>query len=262
MITIAEKFAELKERRETGLIAYLTAGYPTEDESRRLFNAAAESGADILEIGIPFSDPVADGPVIQESSQQALKNGMNLRTILRICRDLNGNLPIPHLLMGYYNPILRFGLRRFANACAEGGVAGIIVPDLPPEECVPLRKELGRHAIPLIRFVTPYTRESRIKTIVSDADGFVYCISQAGVTGTGQRYAKTLLSRLDRIRRLSPAPVAVGFGISLDEQIRELKSHADAIIMGSALIRAIAGGGCAAMKKLIAHCKDTLRSAP
>lgn len=226
-------------RRREGrkaLIAYLTAGYPGFKEQTGLVEALAEGGVDVLEIGVPFSDPVADGPTIQFSSQESLKRGTSLRSALKWAADLGRRVSIPTVIMSYMNPILHYGVDAFARDAAKAGVSGVIVPDLIPEEAEPLRRALDRLGIRMIFLVAPTSPPARERRIAKATGGFLYAVSVTGVTGARRRFEPQTKAWLRSLRRLTRRPVCVGFGISGPEQIRELRPFVDGFIVGSALI--------------------------
>ncbi|MFB3925443.1 MAG: tryptophan synthase subunit alpha [Syntrophales bacterium] len=236
---IERKFTELKRRKEKALIAYITAGDPDLPRTREIVFALAAAGADILEIGVPFSDPTADGPAIQAASRRSLLNGTNLAAILEMIASVRRESEIPIVLFGYYNPILCYGCGKFAKAAVKSGVDGVLVVDLPPEEADELRAYTDPEGIDFISLMAPTTGISRRKKIIEKASGFLYYISITGVTGTG----KPLLSDIERetaqIRRLTDLPVAVGFGITTPEDASGIASFADGVVVGSAIVRLI-----------------------
>ncbi len=255
---IAEKFRELKAARSKAVIAFLTAGYPDLELSRRVMKNMEKWGADILEIGVPFSDPIADGPIIQAASLKALENGVTLDGVFALCRELKKTVRIPYLLMGYYNVMYHHGLKRFAAHCADAGVAGVVVPDLPYEESGPLAGELAPYDIDLVQFVTPYTDAARMKRIVSSARGFIYFVSSAGVTGLRTELDANLSTAVRAVKQTTDTPVAVGFGISSPAQARQAARDADGIIVGSYFIRLLAEGKIDALSAAVRAFKDAL----
>lgn len=259
MSKITEKFKELEAKKEKALIAYLTAGFPDFPSSICIMKEVEKCGVDLLEIGVPFSDPIADGPVIQASSQKALEKGINLRKIFQLCKTLKKSISIPYLLMSYYNPIFNFGLARFAKQCSITGVSGIIIPDLPVEENSPLNKFLKPYGIDLIHFLTPYTSAARTKKIISSASGFIYFVSVAGVTGTRNSFAPGLIKNVKEIKKNTSLPVAVGFGISNNKQVQQIGKVADGIIIGSYLIKKISDGKTKEMERTLKEFKEILK---
>lgn len=228
-----------QERTHPLFIPYVTAGDPSPEVTVDLLTTLEEAGADIIELGVPYSDPLADGPVIQNASERALQNGVTLNTVLDMASQARRkSVSVPLVLFSYINPILRMGIRKLCERAATAGFDGLIVPDLPLEESRELKDIAGKHNLALIPLVAP-TSEERIRRIVSDAQGFVYCVSSLGTTGTRDEFAAEVLSFLDRVRSLSSIPTAVGFGISKREHVVKFAPHADAVIVGSALVREI-----------------------
>ena len=193
----------------------------------------------MVELGVPFSDPLADGPIIQRSSQVALEKGTSPRNVLKLVSDLRGSTQVPLVLMGYYNSILSFGEAKFVDACSEAGVDGIIVVDLPPEEAGTLRAEVERGGLDLIFLLTPLSSDARIELVSEGSSGFIYCVSYAGVTGGGRSEDEALSRVVKKVRSLTKTPVEVGFGISSPQDARRASRIADGIIVGSAVIREI-----------------------
>ncbi|MFH2052388.1 MAG: tryptophan synthase subunit alpha [bacterium] len=230
----------LAARHEQGrktLVPFLTAGYPDEQTFSALLGEAAAAGCPLVEIGIPFSDPVADGPVIQEASRQALAAGVTLKGVLAMAAAARRDHGLNVILMGYLNPILRFGGERFAAACGEAGVVGVIVPDLPREEAADLDAALAACGVALIDLVAPTTDADRLEVFGRESVGFLYLVSSTGVTG--KRSGGDLAGYLHRVRAACPQPLFVGFGIDSPDVAREVCRHADGVIIGSALLRII-----------------------
>lgn len=229
--------SNLKPRESIGVFPYITVGYPTIEDTVDIVSALANAGATAIELGIPFSDPIADGPTIQASCFHALKQGVTLKICLDVCRSIRQNgVEIPLIFMGYYNPILSYGIDNFAKDAAEVGADGVIVPDLPPEESGPLLKELQLQQLSLITMVAPTSTDERIALACSQSDAFIYCVSVAGVTGARRDITKGLFEFLDRVRSHTNLPLAVGFGISTREHVTTVGSQAEAVIVGSKLI--------------------------
>jgi tryptophan synthase alpha chain len=238
---IERRFAALRAEARAGLVTYLTAGDPDPDTSARLFGGLAAAGADLIEIGMPFSDPMADGPVIQEAGQRALKQGMTLRRTLALVRDLRrADDATPIVLMGYYNPIYRYGTERFAHDAVAAGVDGVIVVDLPPEEDAELTSPARAAALDFVRLATPTSDDRRLPQIVEHASGFIYYVAVAGITGTRSAAAADVTAAVARLRRFTSLPVAVGFGIRTPQQAAELARAADAAVVGTALVQRLA----------------------
>lgn len=240
---ISDKFDRLKQNGEKGLITFITAGDPDLDKTRELVRALENAGADIIELGVPYSDPLADGPVIQQASLRALKSGTNLRKIFQTVSDIRKQTQIPIILMTYYNPLLKYGLANVASDAANSGVDGFIVPDLPPEEAEEFYSRLKDHGVYLISFVAPTSGLQRIKKIAGAARGFVYCVSLTGVTGVREGIPQNLKEFMEEVRVSTDTPLAVGFGISTPEQIAAVSEYCDAVIVGSALVKTIAEHG-------------------
>ncbi len=241
MNRIGQRFAALRAERRAGLVAYLTAGDPDFDTSARLFGGLPAAGADLIEIGMPFSDPMADGPAIQDAGQRALKAGMTLRGTLALVRALRReDDATPIVLMGYYNPIYRYGAEAFAGDAAAAGVDGVIVVDLPPEEDQELNLPARAAGLDVIRLATPTSDENRLPRIVERASGFLYYVAIAGITGTRSADSAEVAAAVARLRRFTMLPVAVGFGIKSPEQAAAVARAADAAVVGSALVQRLA----------------------
>ena len=237
---IAHKFGQIDSQHRTGLIVFVTAGVPDMEATLELVPALAEAGADCIELGVPFSDPMADGLTIQASSQHALENGVTLGDCLELVTGLRDRIPeTPLILMGYYNPVLSYGLRRFGEDAEQAGLDGMIVADLPPDEAGPLMAECGPRGIHTISLLAPTSTDARIEKACSDASGFVYCVSLAGVTGARDELPTGVFQLLDRVRRYTRLPLAVGFGISRREHVEFVGSSAQAVVVGSALVRVV-----------------------
>jgi tryptophan synthase alpha chain len=237
---IERRFAELRHAGRAGLVAYLTAGDPDPATSGRLFSGLAAAGADLIEIGMPFSDPMADGPAIQQAGQRALQAGMGLRGTLglvhRLRRDDDAT---PIVLMGYYNPIYRYGVDAFARDAAGAGVDGVIVVDLPPEEDAELALPARASGLEIIRLATPTSDDRRLPRIVEGAGGFLYYVAIAGITGTGSADTGDVAAAVARLRRFTTLPIAVGFGIKSPDQAAAVACVADAAVVGSALVQSL-----------------------
>jgi len=235
---IKEKFAALKREGRGGLIVFLTAGFPDRQATLELVPALVAAGADAVELGIPFSDPLAEGPTIQESTFRALQQGITLEDCLEMARVLRPQVPdTPLVLMGYYNPIYQFGLERFAQNCQEAGVDGVIVVDLPQEETGPLAAQCAARGIHIIPLLAPTSTDASIKAAVHTGGGFVYCISLIGVTGARDQVSNRGFELLERVRVHTSLPLAVGFGISTRQHVEQVWRQAQAAVVGSALVR-------------------------
>lgn len=239
MNRIDVKFNELREKREKALITFITAGDPDRDTTVDLVLAMEKAGADIIELGIPYSDPVADGAVIQESSIRALKNGIKISGIMDMVKDIRKQSTIPLLYLVYYNCIFKFGIERFMKECNAAGIDGLIIPDLPLEERGEIAELAFRNNVYIIPMTAP-TSEERVKNILKNGRGFVYCVSTNGVTGTRDKIATDLESYMNLVRRYSKIPRAIGFGISNAAMAKEISKYCDGVIVGSAVIKLIA----------------------
>src|SRR5882724_1970674 len=230
---------------EPALVGFLTAGYPAKEQFREHLQSVA-AAADVVEIGVPFTDPMADGVTIQRSSQAALAQGVSLRWILAeleaLVRIENAPLDAPLLLMSYLNPLLAYGLDRLADAAARAHVAGFIVPDLPYDEGSDLRKALDAHGIAMVQMVTPVTKPQRMKQLCDSSQGFVYAVTMTGTTGKNVAVPAEVIGYLDRVRALAKVPVCAGFGIRSREQVERLRGHVDGVVVGSALVEVLERG--------------------
>lgn len=234
---IAETFARLRAANRSALMPYLMVGYPEKNSLDVLAPALQAAGADLFEIGVPFSDPLADGATIQRASEHALRNGVNVQFAIDAVARLRANgVQVPLVMMGYYNPFLQYGVDRFAQAAATAGADGVIIPDLPPEEASLMQQALRANGLDLIMFVAPTTPDRRISQIVAVASGFIYCVSLTGVTGARTALWDGLPGFLDRVRAQTALPLVVGFGISTPEHVRSVAACADGAIVASAII--------------------------
>ena len=240
MNRIDQTFKKLASSNRKALVAYLTAGDPDFDTSLRILRTACASGVDVLEIGVPFSDPTCDGPVIQVASARALKTGMSFSKSIRLAAEVRKAVETPIVLFSYYNPIFKYGLDRVAKEVAEAGVDGLLVVDLPPEEAGPLTDALKGEDVHLIRLAAPTTKPERIRMLANGAGGFLYLITRLGVTGTGGLDYADVAKHAAAVKAVCPHPVCLGFGISTCEDARALAPLADGLIVGSALVRIIA----------------------
>jgi len=238
---IERQFAALRAEGRAGLVIYLVAGDPDPDTSLALFQGVAAAGADLIEIGMPFSDPMADGPSIQAAGQRALKRGMTLRKTLAMVRSLRERDPdTPYVLMGYYNPIYRYGAEAFAQDAVAAGVDGAIIVDLPPEEDAELAVPARAAGLDIVRLATPTSDAARLPAIVAHASGFLYYVAIAGITGTRSADAADVRDAVERLRRFTQLPVAVGFGIKTPAQAAEVARAADAAAVGTAVVDRLA----------------------
>ncbi|MFQ6100889.1 MAG: tryptophan synthase subunit alpha [Anaerolineae bacterium] len=243
MNRISTLFKALRRAGRTALMPYVTLGYPERDSALALVPAMVEAGADLVELGVPFSDPLADGATIQAAAQQALENGMTLSLCLEQVAALRAKgVTIPFVLMGYYNPIFQMGVGRFARRAAAVGVDGVIVPDLPPEEADELRDALRERGIASIFLLSPTSSDGRARLVAGRTGGFLYLVSLTGVTGARDHLPPGLASFVARVRAVTDLPLAVGFGISTPEQAAWVARIADGVIVGSALIETLGAG--------------------
>lgn len=240
---LKDKFTELKANHEGALIAYICAGDPTPDDTISIVHALVRGGADIIELGLPFSDPIADGPTIQTAIERALDADMNPDLFFKLAGSLDVDVPL--VVMTYYNIIFKRGLERFVRDCVDSGISGIIVPDLPVEESGDLAAHCRRHGVDLIFLVAPTTYPERMQRIVDVGSGFIYLVARTGVTGAREDIASSTLSMIERVRGTTDTttPLAVGFGISTPDQASTIiEAGADGVIVGSAFVNIIADG--------------------
>lgn len=236
---IAQRFAALRSSGEMGLVAYITAGDPTLAATEQFVLALAEAGADVIELGVPFSDPVADGPVIQRASERALRNGTTLSGVLSLVKALRAKTDVPLVLFSYYNPVLQMGLEKFAEAAKNAGADGALITDITPEEAGEYRAAMASHGLDTVFLAAPTSTDERLALISKSTSGFLYLISRTGVTGTKDQLADELPALARRVRRFTELPIAIGFGISLPGHVSLLGGLADAAVVGSALVEEI-----------------------
>lgn len=244
MTKIAEKFSELKRSGRKGFIPYITAGDPSLLHTQALLPALIRAGSDLIEIGVPFSDPLADGPVIQRASQRALASGTTLAKILERVAEFKKSAPgehpqVPFVLFSYLNPIWQMGIEPFARRARAAGIGGVLLTDLTPEEAPPIQEVFEAQDLDLIFLIAPTSTDERIKKICAVARGFIYAVSRTGTTGTRDSLAEGVGDFVARIRRHTPLPIAVGFGISTRPQVEAVWEHAEAAVVGSAIVREI-----------------------
>jgi tryptophan synthase alpha chain len=239
MSRLAATFARLRDGGERALVAYFTAGDPTLDATRRLVAEAERRGADVVELGVPFSDPLADGPVIQRAAARALAAGTTPARVLETVATLRAEVRLPIVLLTYYNPLLAFGLKAFARAAADAGVDGVIVADLPPEEAEPLAAEAEVVGIDLIHLVAPTSTRERLRLIARRSRGFIYVVTLTGVTGERRDLPEDLATQVRALRLVTTKPICVGFGIGRPEQVAVVGGLADGVIVGSAIVRLV-----------------------
>lgn len=237
MSRIGEKFKELGEKGEKALITFITAGDPDLGVTEECILEMEKGGADIIELGVPFSDPMADGPTIQKSSERALVAGTTLPKILAMVKSIRGRTRIPIVLMGYYNPVFRYGTAKFAADAAAAGVDGVLLVDLPPEEAGEFSKAASAAGLDLISLLTPTSDDRRIEKVARLGSGFIYYISVTGVTGARESVEGSISEKVAEIRKRIPLPVAVGFGISNPAQAASVAGMADGVVVGSAIVK-------------------------
>lgn len=250
MNRINRTFKRLKREGKTAFIAYITAGDPNLASTGDIVLSLEKAGVDIVELGIPFSDPLADGPVIQQASYRALKNGATLKKIFAVTQRLRTRTDIPIVFMTYFNPVLQYGLKKFFVSCVNAGVDGVIVPDLPYEEAGELIRLGRRHGVATIFLAAPTSTQRRLAKIAANSSGFIYYVSLTGVTGARSTLPRDVVSNVRRIQAMTDKPVAVGFGVSDTSQARMLAGAADGVIVGSAIVKII-GEGKKALPKAV-----------
>jgi tryptophan synthase alpha chain len=252
---IEPRFRELRERRAKGLVVYLTAGDPTPEATGELLAALDRAGVDVIELGVPFSDPLADGPVIQRASERALRAGTTLRKILERFPRWREKVHVPIILFSYYNPILQYGLEAFARDAARAGVDGALVVDLSPEEADPYVAAMRAQNLDTVFLASPTSTDERLERVAKLTTGFLYLISRTGVTGERDQLSASIRPLVERARRFTSLPLAVGFGISSPAQVGEVQALADAAVVGSAVVHAIeeryAREGAAAIERFV-----------
>jgi tryptophan synthase alpha chain len=231
---IASVFGRAK---HTALIPYITVGYPTIETTLKVVPLFTGIGCDIIELGIPFSDPLADGATIQQASYEALRQGVTTSVCFEVAQELRRQVQIPLVFMTYYNPVLKFGLEQFCSKCVEVGIDGLIIPDLPPEEGKGLEKSVKKHSLDLVYLLSPASTEERIRLVTNRSTGFIYLVSLTGVTGARNRLPEQLESFVSSVRERTEKPLCVGFGVSTPEQARRVARVADGVIVGSRIIQ-------------------------
>jgi tryptophan synthase alpha chain len=251
-------FATLRQRGEKALIAYVMAGDPSLQDTEQLVVELEQAGADIIELGVPFSDPIADGPVIQQAAERALRSGTSLRTILSMVTRLRARTQIPLVLMAYYNNIHAFGPERFCHEAAQAGVDGVIIPDMPPDEAGPLRGPAAAAGLPLIFLLAPTSTEERRTFVARQSQGFVYYVSLTGITGAKLHNMADVAKNVEKIRKVTRVPVAVGFGVATPEDAAKVAAIADGVIVGSAIVKQIAAYG--QKPEMVKHVAGFVRS--
>ncbi len=237
MSRIENLFKSLKEKNETAFIPYITAGDPDFAVTEQLLKCLVDNGADLIELGVPFSDPMADGPTIQVASQRALENPFSIDAILDQVRKVREYSDIPIILFGYYNPFYQYGLEKLAQNVKQSGADGFLIVDMPPEEAGEMKAAADAQGLDIIFLLAPTSTDRRMQLIAENASGFVYFVSVTGVTGARDSLAESLEPYVERIRTFSNLPVGIGFGVSKPEHVREISGYADAVIVGSAIIK-------------------------
>lgn len=236
---IEAAFSELKRQGKKGFIPFITAGDPDLAATEELLIEFSRSGATVIELGVPFSDPMADGPVIQRASERALKHGFGLGDILQVVASVRREIETPIILFSYFNPLLQFDLKRLAAEAKAAGIDGVLVTDLSPEEGGEFESELRANDLDMIFLIAPTSTDERLKLVAQHARGFIYAVSRAGVTGARTNVSAEAEKLVNRMRQFSSLPVAVGFGISTAEQVKDVQRYADAVVIGSAIVSEI-----------------------
>ena len=236
---IEATFSELKRQGRKGLIPFITAGEPDLETTGKLLIELSRSGASVIELGVPFSDPMADGPVIQRASERALRHGLGIVDLFELIADFREKSETPLILFSYFNPLLQFGLKRLAREARAAGVDGVLVTDLSPEEAGEFEGELRENDLDMIFLIAPTSTDERLKLVAQHARGFIYAVSRAGVTGVRTNVSAEAEKLVNRMRQFSSLPIAVGFGISNAEQVRDVHRYADAVVIGSAIVSEI-----------------------
>lgn len=257
MSRIEEVFVALKREGKKGLVPFITAGDPNLDVTTELMVELAHAGAAIIELGVPFSDPMADGPVIQRASERALRHGFGLEAVLETAAKARKRIDTPVVLFSYYNPLLQFGLDNLVGEAKKSGIDGVLVTDLTPEEAEPFSVPLRANDIDMIFLVAPTSTDERLRMIGERASGFIYAVSRTGVTGQRDELSAMAKKLVQRVRQFSELPVAVGFGISTKEQVAETLSYADAAVVGSAIVAEIER--CANSKDIVGRVGEFVR---
>ena len=243
MTRIATTFTALREKNETALIPFITAGDPDMATTADLIQVLVDNGADLIELGVPFSDPMADGPTIQAASERALAAGATLDRVLQLVTQVRKTCQVPLVLMGYYNPVFRYGAERFAKAAAAAGVDGLLLVDLPPEEAGEISGLLKQSGIDMITLLAPTTPVERMRRLAAAAEGYLYYVSMTGVTGAQQINPDDIRDAVEELKQMSAVPVGVGFGISSVADAKAVGKFADGVVVGSALVKIIAEYG-------------------
>jgi tryptophan synthase alpha chain len=236
---IEDAFNDLERRGKRGFIPFVTAGDPDLEMTSRILLELAHAGATVIELGVPFSDPMADGPVIQRASERALKHGLGVEDILGVVAGVRPEIETPIILFSYFNPLLQFGVQRLAEEARAAGIDGVLVTDLSPEEAADFDTELRANDLDMIFLIAPTSTDARLKLVAQHARGFIYAVSRAGITGVQTSVSAEAERLVNRMRRFSSLPIAVGFGISNAEQVQDVQRYADAVVIGSAIVSEI-----------------------
>jgi len=239
-------FQKLNEKKQKALVAFITAGDPDLPTTGKIFSIIEKNGADIIELGVPFSDPLADGPVIQAASQRALENGTTLKKIIRLVTEIRKNSELPIVLMTSYNPVFAYGQKQFVDDALGAGVDGVIIPDLPPEEAGEFDAHAKKQGLDMIHLLAPTSTEDRIRLIADESRGFIYYVSLTGTTGVKSEVSDNLEAKVRAIKNVAELPVLVGFGISGPDQAKKAAAVSDGVIVGSAIVRLIEQNGSSA----------------
>lgn len=242
---INQTFAELRSQNRKGFIPFITAGDPDLETTRKLIGELARVGSTLIELGIPFTDPMADGPVIQRASERALQNAFGLEDVLRIVSEARKETDVPIILFSYFNPLLQFGVEKLAREARSAGIDGVLVTDLVPEEAGEFSTVLKRNDLDMIFLIAPTSTDERLKLVAECASGFIYAVSRAGITGARAEMSVEAEKLVNRMRKFSDLPVAVGFGISTPEHVADVWRYADAAVVGSAIVSEIENAGSA-----------------
>ena len=236
---IEDAFDDLERRGKKGFIPFVTAGDPDLETTLQILIELAQAGATVIELGVPFSDPMADGPVIQRASERALKHGLGVKDILEVVSEARKQTQTPIILFSYFNPLLQFGINRLAQEARAAGVDGVLVTDLSPEEASEFDAELRANDLDMIFLIAPTSTDARLKLVAQHARGFIYAVSRAGITGVQKSVSAEAERLVNRVRKFSSLPIAVGFGISNAEQVKDVQRYADAAVIGSAIVSEI-----------------------
>lgn len=256
-LRIDQTFSDLKTQNKAAFVAYIMGGDPDRDTSQKLLNALPEKGVDIIELGIPFTDPMADGPVIEDAGIRARNSGTTLKTILEMAKEFRRkNTTTPIIVMGYCNPVHHMGYAAFSKAAKDAGVDGAIIVDLPPEEDGELRAAFEVHDLALIRLATPTTNAERLPKVVEGTKGFVYYVSMTGVTGSNNSKSASITEQVARVKEAAHLPVVVGFGVKTPERAREIARDADGVVVGTAIVKTLKEDGLDAALALVKSLAD------